>query len=231
MYCVQCGVELADGEKKCPLCGTEVCLPQAVQKKATPLYPPDEAPTEVVSRSGLLLLLTVLFLLPLVICLLCDLRINGGVYWSGYVSGALLMFYVFVVLPLWFRKPNPVVFVLLDFTAATFYLMYINGAVGGHWFLRFALPVMAWLAFIVTGVLVLLRRLRQGHLYVFGGALIAVGAFMVVVEYLLNQTFHTHSALFWSIYPLASGILLGMLLLVIARNRPLREALHKKFFL
>ena len=27
MYCVKCGVELADSEKKCPLCGTPVFHP------------------------------------------------------------------------------------------------------------------------------------------------------------------------------------------------------------
>ena len=28
MYCIKCGVELADSEKKCPLCGTVVFNPE-----------------------------------------------------------------------------------------------------------------------------------------------------------------------------------------------------------
>ena len=32
-YCVHCGVELADCEPKCPLCGTEVLDPKAPNRK------------------------------------------------------------------------------------------------------------------------------------------------------------------------------------------------------
>lgn len=28
MYCIKCGVKLADSEKKCPLCNTIVCHPE-----------------------------------------------------------------------------------------------------------------------------------------------------------------------------------------------------------
>ena len=39
MYCVKCGVELADTENKCPLCGTSVYHPDIVRDKAEPTYP------------------------------------------------------------------------------------------------------------------------------------------------------------------------------------------------
>ena len=54
---------------------------------------------------------------------------------------------------------------------------------------------------------------------------------MVLVEFLLNLTFGLHDALLWSIYPLAAVILLVLMLIVIGCCRPLRESLHKKFFL
>lgn len=59
-------------------------------------------------------MLTMLFALPLVTVLLCDWRLNGTVVWSGYVAGALVVLYVVVVLPLWFRRGTPVVFVAAD---------------------------------------------------------------------------------------------------------------------
>ena len=43
MYCVKCGVQLADTEKSCPLCGTRVYHPDLVQAEATPL---DRLPEE-----------------------------------------------------------------------------------------------------------------------------------------------------------------------------------------
>lgn len=231
MYCVKCGVELADSEKKCPLCGTVVFHPDIDRPEGERPFPPDAKPAETVSRSGLLFVLTAAFALPLVVTLLCDFQINGGVTWSGYSSGALLLAYIVVVLPLWFRMPKPVVFVPADFAAACVYLLYINAATGGHWFLSFALPAVGVLALIITAVVALLCYLRRGGLFVFGGAFIAIGAYNVWVEYLINRTFALHGCLIWSVYPLAVCSLFGAMLIVVGCCRPVRESLKKKFFL
>ena len=37
MYCIQCGVKLADTEKQCPLCGTVVFHPDLPRPEAEPL--------------------------------------------------------------------------------------------------------------------------------------------------------------------------------------------------
>ena len=39
----------------------------------------------------MLFVLTVLFLLPAVISVLCDWRLSGGIVWSGYVVGGLVL--------------------------------------------------------------------------------------------------------------------------------------------
>ena len=92
MYCVKCGVELADSQRVCPLCGTRVFHPDIPRTPADPPYPPDErVHPEEVNRSGVCFILTALALLPAVICVLCDWRINGGILWSGYASGGILL--------------------------------------------------------------------------------------------------------------------------------------------
>ena len=123
MYCIKCGVELADSEKVCPLCGTRVFHPDLPCGQGETPYPPDHRPrAEEVSRVGVLFVLTVLFLLPAVVSVLCDWRLSGGIVWSGYVVGGLLLLYVTVVLPLWFKRPNPVIFVPVDFIMLGLYL-------------------------------------------------------------------------------------------------------------
>ena len=145
MYCINCGVELADSETVCPLCGTRVFHPDMPRQQGEPPFPPDPmGHPEEVNRSGVLFILTML-----------------------------------AVLPLWFRRPNPVIFVPADFAAIGLYLLYINFATGGHWFLTFGL----------------------------------------------------HHTFIWSFYPLAAGVLLGAMLLIIAVCKPLRRSLHRKFFL
>lgn len=232
MYCINCGVELADSESACPLCGTRVFHPELSRPQGEPPYPPESGRrTEEVSHAGALFILTVLCLLPAVICVLCDWRINDGIVWSGYAAGGVGLLYVTAVLPLWFRRPNPVIFVPVDFAAVALYLLYINLATGGHWFLTFALPVTGTVALLVCGVVTLLRYLRRGHLYIFGGALLFGGGAAVLIEFLLNHTFGIHERFFWSFYPLAASVLLGGMLLVIAVCPPLRRSLHKKFFI
>ena len=84
---------------------------------------------------------------------------------------------------------------------------------------------------LITTVVALLRYVRRGYLYIFGGALIAAGGLAMLLEFLLNLTFGVHQPFFWSFYPLAAGVLLGVMLIIIAVCPPLRRSLHRKFFL
>lgn len=231
MYCVKCGVELADTEKTCPLCGTPVFHPMLSQPDGEPLYPAGLAPAPQLRPWGALLALTVvLFLLPILVTLLCDLQMNRSITWSGFVVGGLLTCYVALVLPFWFRRPNPVIFVPCAFAAAGVYLLYINLATGGRWFLTLAFPVTGVFGLIATAVVALCRYIRRGRLYIFGGAALATAAFMPVLELLIKITFRLPRFAAWSVYPAIALGLIGALLLVIAICRPVRESLGKRFF-
>jgi uncharacterized membrane protein YvbJ len=107
MYCVKCGVELADSEKKCPLCGTEVYHPAITRSEAERPYPTFEKPAETINPRGVLFVISVFLLTVTAICLLLEWNLDNKIFWSGFVAGALLLLYVLVVLPNWFRRPNP----------------------------------------------------------------------------------------------------------------------------
>lgn len=230
MYCVKCGVELADTEKKCPLCQTRVYHPELFQGAAEPLYPQNQFPANPQKSRVLPILMTVLFAATVLVVLLCDLQLHRAVTWSGYVIGALLTGYVALVLPGWFRKPNPVIFVPCAFAAVIGYLLYIDLVTGGSWFLSFAFPVAGGIGLIVITLVTLLRYVRRGKLYTVGGCLIALGAFMLLVEFLLNFTFHRTAFVGWSLYPLVALVLLGGYLIFLAICHPVREAMERKFF-
>ena len=231
MYCMNCGVKLADTEKQCPLCGTAAYHPDIPREEVRPLYPQNRQPAPVVNSRAAQIIATAAFLLPILVTLLCDLQINGRVTWSGYVTGALLTGYVLFVLPYWFRRPNPVIFVPCGFAAVGLYLLYIDLASGGDWFLSFAFPVTGGIGLIVTTVVVLLKYVRRGKLYIFGGAAIALGAFMPLMEFLIYFTFHRPRFVGWSVYPLVALVLLGGTLIFLAICRPARETMERKFFI
>ena len=230
MYCIKCGVRLADSEKSCPLCGVRVWHPDLEQPKGEKLYPKNRFPDD---RSTLLAqaIISVVFLLPMLVTPLCDIQFSGGITWSGYVIGALLLVYVIAVLPSWFKRPNPVIFVPCAFAAVALFLHYVNHTVGGSWFWTFALPLVGVLCAIVTAVVTLLRYVKGGRLYIFGGAFIALGASMLLMEFLINLTFGIGRFLAWSLYPLIVLCLIGGLLIFLAICSPARENVERKTFL
>ena len=230
MYCIQCGVKLADTEKRCPLCGTVPFHPDIPREQGTPLYPPDRYPRQQVSRKGVLGVVTILLMIPMLITLICDLGINARITWSGYVIGALGLGYVAAVLPLWFRRPNPAIFVPCDFLAVGAYVLYIDLSLKGGWFLGFAFPVIGYLGLLVSTVVILIRYTRRGALYIYGGALMALGGFLPLMELLMVITFRLPGFIGWSLYPLVALMLLGGALIFLAICRPARESAQRKLF-
>ncbi|MBR6719338.1 MAG: hypothetical protein IKL74_00325 [Clostridia bacterium] len=229
MYCINCGVKLEKSEEKCPLCGTVVCHPDFIPEKEAGLFPKNRVP-EIKHRSkafnGAVI---IMFLIPVVVSFLADFCLDGKIDWFGYVLGAILMGYTAFALPLWFEKPNPVIFTPCVFAEAIGYLLYINCVTGGEWFLSFAFPVAGGFGLIVTAVVTLLYYLKKGKLYIFGGAFMLTGGFIMLTEFFLTITFDI-KFLGWSIYPLSALIMLGGLLLYLAINKSARETMERKLF-
>lgn len=230
MYCVNCGVKLADSEKVCPLCGVAAYHPDMERLEGERLYPGERLPEQHVTPKGVKIIITTLFLIPMIITLLLDMQFEGRLTWSGYVIGGLTVGYTILVLPHWFRKPNPVIFVPCSFAAVALYLLYISLYTKGYWFLSFAFPVTGGTALIVTAVVVLLRYLRRAALYIIGGAGITLGVFIVLVEFLSYITFDNVSFYGWSFYPMVVLVLLGGMLIFLAICRPARESMERRFF-
>lgn len=231
MYCINCGVKLSDTEKRCPLCQTVVCHPDFPLQEAAPLYPEVLGPEPRMSSWMAQSIITAVYILAISVCFVCDLHMGGGITWAGYVIGGLLLSYIIMILPIWFLKPNPVIFVPCDFAAIGLYLLYINLATDGRWFLSFAFPITGFVGLLVTTVVVLRRYIRRGRLYVFGGAILALGAFMPLMEFLLYITFPSIGFIGWYLYPLIALGLLGGMLLFLAICRPARHTMARKFFI
>lgn len=231
MYCIKCGVELSDTKKACPLCGTVPYHPDIEETGAIPPYPPFVKPEKKMNRTLTLLLLTLLYSLCAAQIVLCDVVISSRLSWSLYAVGGMVLFYVAACLPLWFKKPNPVIFTPCFFAAAEVYLLMINLLNGGSWFLSFAFPVAGIAGLIVTAVVALIKYIKKGYFYIIGGAIIAIGAYVVLVEIFATVTFKLAEFHMWSFYPASGCLLLGMALIVLGVCAPLRNWFAKKFFI
>jgi hypothetical protein len=227
MYCANCGVKLADTEKICPLCGTEAYHPNIDRPEVAPLYPQDFVPKRELSKATIHIIILTLFLIPVFVTLYSDLYINRSITWSPYVAFSLLSVYIIAILPFWFKKPSPAVFVPIDFLVIALFLQYINFATNGDWFLTLAFPLLTYLGLIVTATTVLLYYLKKGHLYVVGGFFIALGLYMDIIELFLMVTFKFNFD-GWSLYPMIPLVLMGLGMIAISISRNIRQALARK---
>lgn len=229
MYCVKCGVKLADTENKCPLCNTVVYHPEITREPERELYPSGKMPKVKSLRAFFCGAVIILFLIPLVMTFFSDMQLDGKLDWFGYVAGGLVLAYLICALPMWFKKPNPVIFVPCDFAACALYLLYVDLETGGGWFLSFAFPTLLGIALITCTLVTLLRYLRRGKLYVVGGSVVALGALILLIEHLMDVTFGL-GFIGWSLYPLISLILIGGLLIYLAMNSIARERIERRLF-
>ena len=227
MYCVKCGVKLQEGTEKCPLCGTPVWNPDGLPAESTySSCMPDKA----YDRDPLAAFLTVLTVLASVAVSAVCLVLYGKLGWGAIVLASLLLFFVIAVLPVWFRDPNPVIFLPIDTLALELFLLFICRRTGGHWFMSFAFPCVGIMGIIGTATAALLKYLKKGRYIVIGGLQIILGAFCILLEFFQHITFDT--AMFrWSLFATIALFVSGAFLICVGLIRPLREFVNRVFYI
>ncbi len=225
---MNCGVKLGDSEEKCPLCGLRAYHPD-IKRETAPAPFPTEWEAIKPERSSLCVILTVSLFVAFLSCLVINLLLTHNITWAGYVMAGVLCGYVLFVLPLWFPKPNMVIFVPVDFVVVCLLLLFINLATGGHWFLSFAFPVTGIYCLLFSAFTALAKYLHRGWFFILGGFFIALGCSTMLVEFFESITFETRMFL-WSLYPTAILSSVGLFWILAGIIRPLGNAIRKRMF-
>lgn len=231
-YCVNCGVELAESEKRCPLCQVEVVNPKApwVEPRERP-YPHHIDPImRKVDRRYFASLIALLLVIPCVITMLLDILANHGLSWSAYPIGAVALIYVFVLLPLYFKKYYTVRFLSADCAATLLYLFFIERMNNGHWFLAYGLPVTVSASVCMIALALVFTRTRASVLVRGGAILIAVGLFVVSIELFIELATHGAIRLNWSFYPLVPCVILGVVAFILDHRENFKERIRRRLF-
>lgn len=232
MYCIQCGVELADSEAKCPLCGLEPYHPKLKRVVGDKTYPDTVAVTpRNFKRFSIMFLFTGLVAFTMLMLMVIDFSVNHTMSWSAYVMLTIALVYVILFLPMWFNRPNAVVFMSVDVATVGVYLAVLNILLNGNWYFSFAFPMVLIFGAISITIVTISKYVRKGFLYLSGGGFIALGVAMIVMEILLNITFDLSKTIRWSFIPLVGCSIIGLMLILIAIIKPLRETLTKKLFI
>lgn len=231
MYCIKCGAELARGQGICPICNTRVIHPDFPVDTDEAAYPIKKFKSEEISRVSLMFVVTILTLLPMLLPMIFEITWKHSISWSGYVLFGVMLFYEMFLLPLWFKRPNPVIFVPCAFFAMAAFVFYVSYKTSGSWYLTFALPVILSLGIIITAMTALNRYLKHGKLYIYGGGLVSLGLWTVLIEWLLKLAFGVSTSVKWSLFSFGALAVIGILLILIAIIKPFKEALRKIFYI
>lgn len=229
-YCVHCGVKLGEGERACPLCGTEARDPAAPVDEAAPRRFPVRATEQTlkVSRRYAISLLSLLLLVPAGACLLIDL-IGGGISWSLYPAGVLVLTWIAVSMPLLIRRHRLYSTILITGVTLAGYLYLVEQVTGTQgWFLSVVLPALALGIAMVCLTVWVVRGRRLRILRLTGLLLLESGLLCMAIELLLMLNGKT-GALTWSPFVLVPCAFLALVLYVISRNAALSTELKRRF--
>ncbi len=232
-YCVNCGVELAEYIKKCPLCATEIINPnQPYDFASAPPYPEYEpTPKQKTSPKIILGILAIIFILPIAVCLVADLTYDKIFGWSGYVIASVFAVYTVTASALTVRKESWLLEQIFDYMAILLLLVYVEKQCSGNWLLPFALPLLCSIALTTLFITFLIKVLNKRALTVISYTSFLGGVICVICDLLIKYNFYNILSIGWSLYPFISLVIIGAVLLFIDNNKYIRNRLEKKFFI
>ncbi|MFO7612817.1 MAG: hypothetical protein R6W99_10105 [Clostridia bacterium] len=210
-YCVECGVELADYHKKCPLCDTPVYNPNRSFDFSKNNYPSFKKHHAVANRRKVVrslvgFILSMSALTAALVPLIIDYKTSGSVGWSLYPLLSVLLLWICIAIP-FFRKRNPFFkhFTLCWFSTGT-YIGLLNLIADGmiSWS-RFVISSMLLVWILMAGIFVP-KRIRKYVPVLMVYIVAAVGYFILLASWIINS-----SAIFSLVLPMEGLVLVVFL--------------------
>ncbi|MBS6194120.1 MAG: hypothetical protein KH828_00885 [Clostridiales bacterium] len=229
-YCVNCGVELDKTCSVCPLCNTKVFNPnQPVDTLSPGPYPSRRGKTDPVRRSDITILMSVVLATTAVVCGLLNLLLFTGTYWSLYVIGICVVFWVFF-LPVFFpaKFPSHLCLFLDGVSIAMYFGIIAFLHPGNGWYFFIALPLIVLCTVLVVLYASCLRSPRRSFLALAAVLVGELGILNVSIELLVRFYLYGKLTLSWSAIVLTCCIIIDVALVTILRTSRLREEIRRR---
>ncbi len=229
-YCVHCGVKLGEAESRCPLCGTE-----AIDPAAPPVDPAAPKPfpvrtseqTLTINRKYAVSLLSFLLLLPAAICVFAD-WLAGGITWSVYPAGVLVLVWIVATVPLLMKKRRTYSTLLITGAALEAYLYMVESlSYTPGWFFPIVMPSVALFVGMICFTVALIRKWKVRPLLVVAASLFQAGVLTLVVEILCVAS-GVGETLIWSPFVMTPCFFVAALLYLVSKNRSLYEQFRRR---
>lgn len=230
-YCVNCGVELDENARRCPLCDTPVYHPDALHAADEKSFFAEKKEEIVpVSNRELALLISAMLISVAVCCSVLNFFLRTSHTWSLYVTGAAVMLWIWFVLPLVARRIPPWVALPIDVGAVGLYVFLmaidLNGMV---WFRGLVLPILISAVVILLVLCFLLRDHRRKLLTTATFILCAAALLTLTAEFFADRFFHGVWQPGWSLIVLTVCVAMAVPLLIVRHVPSLREEARRRF--
>jgi hypothetical protein len=232
-YCVNCGVELAKSEQYCPLCNVEVVNPKSPwQEPGDRPYPQHvETIMKRIDHKYFATLVGLFLLIPIIVTVVWDILTGGSISWSAYVAGAMILLYIFIALPFYFKRYHTVIFLSVNCTAVLLYLFFIEKMNGGSWFTGIGMPItIAASVCVLVLALLFTKKKRIGFFVRTAFILMACGVFVLSVELILSFNRAGIFVLNWSFYAFVPCAILSFMAFVLEHRKNLKEEIKRRLF-
>ena len=230
-YCVHCGVKLGESEKRCPLCNTVVIDPAQPRDPTAPRPYPVHTPEQEIKRNNrfLLRLSALLLLLPAFLCLFIDLLLGNSVTWSIYPTGALILLFIAVAVPILTPKLWDVASLAANFVSLSGYLFLVEKVSNsGRWFFPVVLPSLG-LAVALLALMAFCYHRKWLNKITFLAAIFLFCALECLgIEMILSHYGLGYIAFIWSPYVAAPCIFISLVFFFINANRAVREEFRRR---
>lgn len=165
-YCVNCGVELDASAKKCVLCSTPVVNPNFIvgENVKAPFSETPHLPSQKVRTRFIALLVSMILLVPNIVCLLINAFIFSGAFWSLYIASTSFLLWAIFVFPFFTeKKARPYLMWCFDTVSVAFYVWFFFAV--GHenitWYLCGVLPIILFISALVLIFIIWVRRKKR----------------------------------------------------------------------
>jgi len=134
-YCVKCGVELDNKLKSCPLCSTPVYLPEETDENTHKPYPDriQRQPARYVNlvpSKAFVYLMTFILVIPLIVCLMIDLRRTGTITWSFYPVSSIILVWILMAYPALMKRYSFIKVLTIDIYSIVLFLISLDAYSG-----------------------------------------------------------------------------------------------------
>lgn len=223
--CKQCGVDLGEGNEKCPLC--EPADPGKIQIAS----PADLFRLSKKVKIRTLYEITMLLLISgVIVTLAIDFVFGRGMSWS-LITTTCIGYLIVMVTSVYFLRRRPYLMIAASAAATLLFLWLIDILTGNHgWFKTVAAPLAISGALLTMAVIFLNSLSRYRGLNLLSTILIAMAIYTIITEFITDRLFRSAFNPQWSVVTAASLLIIAFIFLFVhyrlKRGRSLGRFFH-----